>query len=50
MPGWVKTDMGGPDAQVEVTDSTAGLADTIAKHAGQPGLVFVDYQDKVIPW
>jgi NAD(P)-dependent dehydrogenase (short-subunit alcohol dehydrogenase family) len=50
MPGWVKTDMGGPDAPVEVKDSTAGLADTIAKHAGQPGLVFVDYQDKVIPW
>jgi NAD(P)-dependent dehydrogenase (short-subunit alcohol dehydrogenase family) len=50
MPGWVKTDMGGPDALVEVKDSTAGLADTIAKHAGQPGLVFVDYQDNVIPW
>jgi NAD(P)-dependent dehydrogenase (short-subunit alcohol dehydrogenase family) len=50
MPGWVKTDMGGPDAPVEVKDSTAGLADTIAKHAGQPGLVFVDYQDNNIPW
>jgi NAD(P)-dependent dehydrogenase (short-subunit alcohol dehydrogenase family) len=50
MPGWVKTDMGGPDAQVEIKDSTAGLADTIAKHAGQPGLVFVDYQDKPIAW
>jgi len=50
MPGWVKTDMGGPDAQVEVADSASGLADTIARHEGQPGLVFVDYQDKVIPW
>jgi NAD(P)-dependent dehydrogenase (short-subunit alcohol dehydrogenase family) len=50
MPGWVKTDMGGPDAPVEVKDSTAGLADTIAKHAGQPGLVFVDYQGNTIAW
>jgi NAD(P)-dependent dehydrogenase (short-subunit alcohol dehydrogenase family) len=50
MPGWVKTDMGGPDAPVEVKDSTAGLADTIEKHAGQPGLVFVDYQDNQIAW
>jgi NAD(P)-dependent dehydrogenase (short-subunit alcohol dehydrogenase family) len=50
MPGWVKTDMGGQDAPVEVKDSTSGLADTIAKHAGQPGLVFVDYQANVIPW
>lgn len=50
MPGWVKTDMGGPDAPVEVKDSTAGLADTIAKHAGQPGLAFVDYQGTPIAW
>lgn len=50
MPGWVKTDMGGPDAPVEVKDSTAGLADTIARHAGQPGAVFVDYQGNAIPW
>jgi NAD(P)-dependent dehydrogenase (short-subunit alcohol dehydrogenase family) len=50
MPGWVKTDMGGPDAPVEVSESCAGLADTIAKHAGEPGLVFVDYQDKPIAW
>lgn len=50
MPGWVKTDMGGPDAPVEVKDSTAGLADTIAKHAGQPGVAFVDYQGNAIPW
>ena len=50
MPGWVKTDMGGPDAQVEVADSAAGLATTIAKHERQPALVFVDYQDKAIAW
>lgn len=50
MPGWVKTDMGGPDALVEVSESSAGLADTIAKHAGEPGLVFVDYQDNTIAW
>lgn len=50
MPGWVKTDMGGPDAPVEVKESTLGLANTIAKRAGQPGLVFVDYQGNAIPW
>jgi NAD(P)-dependent dehydrogenase (short-subunit alcohol dehydrogenase family) len=50
MPGWVKTDMGGPDAPVEVSASCAGLADTIAKHAGNSGAVFVDFQDNVIAW
>ncbi|MFL6636628.1 MAG: SDR family NAD(P)-dependent oxidoreductase [Massilia sp.] len=49
-PGWAKTDMGGPDANVEVKDSAAGLADTIAKHSGQPGLAFVDYQGNTIDW
>lgn len=50
MPGWVRTDMGGLDAPVEIAESTAGLANTIGAHAGQPGLVFVDYQDQAIAW
>ncbi|WP_175687346.1 SDR family NAD(P)-dependent oxidoreductase [Burkholderia multivorans] len=50
MPGWVKTDMGGPDALVEIEDSVRGLADTIAKRSGKPGLVFLDYQDQEIAW
>jgi NAD(P)-dependent dehydrogenase (short-subunit alcohol dehydrogenase family) len=50
MPGWVATDMGGPDAPVAVAESCAGLAATIARHAGRPGLVFVDYQDNPIAW
>jgi NAD(P)-dependent dehydrogenase (short-subunit alcohol dehydrogenase family) len=50
MPGWVKTEMGGPDALVEVSDSASELAATIAKHERQPGLVFVDYQDQAISW
>jgi NAD(P)-dependent dehydrogenase (short-subunit alcohol dehydrogenase family) len=50
MPGWVRTDMGGPDAPVEVAESAAGLAGTIDAHAGQAGLVFVDYQDQAIAW
>ncbi|CAN7788243.1 hypothetical protein EOS_16935 [Caballeronia mineralivorans PML1(12)] len=50
MPGWVRTDMGGPDAPVEVKESVRGLADVIDQHAGKPGLVFVDYQGNTIPW
>ena len=50
MPGWVKTDMGGPGALVEVADSAEGLATTIAKHERQPGLIFLDYKDNLISW
>lgn len=49
-PGWVKTDMGGPEAPLDVTASASGLITTVAKHAGQAGLVFVDYADQTIPW
>ena len=49
-PGWVKTDMGGPDATLDVAASAAGLITTAEKHAGQPGLVFVDYADQAIAW
>ena len=50
MPGWVRTDMGGPDALVSVEDSAQGLADTIAQHQGERGTVFVDYRNAPIPW
>ncbi|WP_426172791.1 SDR family oxidoreductase [Massilia sp. TWR1-2-2] len=50
MPGWVKTDMGGPDAPVEMSVRCAGLAVTIAKHAGNTGAAFVAFQDNVIAW
>jgi NAD(P)-dependent dehydrogenase (short-subunit alcohol dehydrogenase family) len=49
-PGWVRTDMGGPEAPLEVTESVAGLLDTVDKHARKPGLSFVDYADQTIPW
>jgi NAD(P)-dependent dehydrogenase (short-subunit alcohol dehydrogenase family) len=50
MPGWVKTDMGGPDATVEIQDSVIGLADTVAARAGHVGVLFVDYENNEIPW
>lgn len=49
-PGWVRTEMGGPDAPVEVEQSVKGLADTIAARSGVPGLLFVDYQNMPHAW
>jgi NAD(P)-dependent dehydrogenase (short-subunit alcohol dehydrogenase family) len=50
MPGWVKTEMGGPNAPLDVETSVRGLADTLARHQGKPGLSFVDYLDETLPW
>ena len=48
-PGWVKTDMGGANADIDVTTSVKGLADVIAA-ARPPGQAYVDYKGSSIPW
>lgn len=47
-PGWVQTDMGGPNATVSIKDSAQGLFKVITttKQTGQ----FIDYTGKELPW
>lgn len=49
-PGWVKTDMGGPDAPVAIADSCRGMADVLARAAGTPGQRYLDFQGTELPW
>ena len=49
-PGWVKTDMGGEDAQIDVETSTRGLVEQVKAYAGKGGHHFIDYQGLTIPW
>ena len=49
-PGWVRTELGGPNAPVDVPTSARGMADTIAHHATKPGLAYLDYQGSKLPW
>ena len=49
-PGWVKTDMGGDNAPLDVPTSVKGMADVIAAKAGGKGLVYIDYAGKKIDW
>jgi NAD(P)-dependent dehydrogenase (short-subunit alcohol dehydrogenase family) len=49
-PGWVKTDMGGASAPLDVTTSVRGMADVIASQGGGPGISYVDYAGKAIAW
>lgn len=49
-PGWVRTELGGPEATLSVEQSTTGLADVIEAQAGRRGLQFLDYSGQTIPW
>ena len=48
-PGWVKTDMGGAGADIDVATSVAGLADLLETETA-PGHRYLDYTGKTLPW
>ena len=49
-PGWVKTDMGGKDAPVDLATSVEGLYTTLINWHGSGKQVFLDYQGNELPW
>ena len=49
-PGWVRTDMGGPNAPLDVETSVRGVVDLIEAEQGKPGVRFMSYQARTVPW
>ena len=49
-PGWVQTDMGGPNALIDVTTSVAGLINIITNLNGSDSGKFFNYDGHTIPW
>ncbi len=49
-PGWVKTDMGGKDAPLEIRDSARGILTVIEKSTPQHSGRFFDYEGEELPW
>jgi NAD(P)-dependent dehydrogenase (short-subunit alcohol dehydrogenase family) len=49
-PGWVRTEMGGPQARLSIEESIPNLANVMDAQAGKAGLQYLDYLGRTVPW
>ena len=49
-PGWVRTDLGGRRATLDVETSARGIVAVLEGQLGQRGCVFLDYNGETVPW
>jgi NAD(P)-dependent dehydrogenase (short-subunit alcohol dehydrogenase family) len=49
-PGWIRTALGGADAPLSIEDSIPKLVDVLLAKQDRPGLEYLDYQGRTVPW
>lgn len=49
-PGWIRTELGGPEATFSIEETIPELVDTLIEQQGTPGLRFIDRHGKTVPW
>jgi NAD(P)-dependent dehydrogenase (short-subunit alcohol dehydrogenase family) len=49
-PGWIRTDLGGPDAPFTMEETVPKVVDVLLAKRGRPGLEFLDREGKTVPW
>lgn len=49
-PGWIRTDLGGPDAPLSMEESVPKVVNVLLSQQGRPGLQFLDREGHTVPW
>lgn len=49
-PGWVRTELGGPDARLTIEESVPSLVDVLIGKQARAGLEYLDYLGRTVPW
>lgn len=49
-PGWVRTELGGPNAPLSIEDSIPKVVDVLVAQKGRPGLSYLDRNGETVPW
>ena len=49
-PGWIRTDLGGPDAPFTIEEAVPKLVDVLIAKRSRPGLEYLDRFGRTVPW
>ncbi|ALK34443.1 SDR family oxidoreductase [Burkholderia plantarii] len=49
-PGWVRTELGGPDGRLSIEESVPGVVRVLLDKRGRPGLEYLDYRGRTVRW
>lgn len=49
-PGWIRTDLGGPNAPFTIEEAVPQIVDVLIAKRGNPGLEYLDRAGRTVPW